>query len=109
MSENAILTGSQVYGIPTDGSDIDVVVLMSEEHIKRLVAASQGCCDECLCQYPDAATFRFGKLNLIAVSNLIAFEVWRDATKALLARAPVSREQAVEVIARCLASAGLPD
>ena len=44
---------------------------------------------------PDAASIRFGKLNLIAVTAEHQWEIWRNGTIDLVDRKPVTRDEAV--------------
>jgi hypothetical protein len=66
----AFLTGSRVYGQPTPESDVDLVVFISEED------------KEILSKLADTILpIRFGKLNVIALTNEDAFDAWKAATK----------------------------
>jgi len=92
----AFVTGSQVYGTPTEESDIDLVVLVSDEQYSKLVKLSNGMGENTGPRsYPQ---IRFGKLNLIALSDDVVWKAWRDATRSLEKIKPVSRDDAVAVI-----------
>lgn len=96
---NAFLTGSRAYGWPTDKSDIDLVVLVDQRTFGILVD---------LLGDPDphgksggndvSASLRVGKLNLILHTSENAFDAWQEGTDELIARSPVTREEAVEVL-----------
>ena len=96
VTTGAMLTGSHVYGIPHAGSDIDLVVLLSAKEVETLcrIADPMGPSPD---GYPGCRQFKLGVLNLIATSDPDWFEAWREGTEHLCARAPVLREQAVEV------------
>ncbi len=80
---SAILTGSRVYGKPTEDSDIDLVVLMSPEKGADLAALmGEGL-----------------NLNVIVETDPKQFEIWGVGTALLTAQAPVSRDTAVAVFA----------
>jgi predicted nucleotidyltransferase len=90
---HAVLTGSQVYGTPTDASDIDLVVMMDEASATEL----KGLHDQ-ESSYPERkGSLRFGRLNLIIVTDYRKFKAWRQGTAELIERKPVTREQAVEL------------
>jgi predicted nucleotidyltransferase len=93
----ALLTGSRVYGTPTEESDIDMVVLVTDEELVRLaMLADEG--DKGL---------KFGRLNLITVTTEKAFAVWEEGTKWLESKKPVTREQAVRLLTAMRQDAGL--
>lgn len=92
----AIVTGSRVYGIPKSDSDIDLVVLVTPADLKRLmtvagevVGGSAGG-ERCI-----EASLRFGKLNLLCVTDPVAYHVWERGTRELRDNAPVTRDVAV--------------
>lgn len=66
----AVITGSHAYGTPDDKSDLDLVVLVDHrtERILNKHSESQG-------------TIRFGKLNVITVTNPTDYAYWLLATK----------------------------
>lgn len=88
---NAILTGSQVYGTPTESSDIDMVVLVSHETLELL--SSLLIDDEKMPKKGNVnsdgelemtqLTARFGRLNLIAVTREEDWDAWRRGTDRL--------------------------
>ncbi len=102
---NAIVTGSQVYGTPRRDSDVDLVMLVSQDDLlllKRLgmVAekATTGTDSDPGTVGTDhglSASIRFGDLNLIATTCPIAFAVWQRGTEYLKRHQPNSRELAV--------------
>lgn len=105
----SFVTGSRAYGKPTDTSDIDLVVLVDEEDLARLAAMSDTNKNPNPYLFnPDygpevkvKGNFRFGKLNLVALTDKMDFEVWKIITDDLKSRAPVSREYAKEVFKAC--------
>lgn len=80
---NAFLTGSYVYGKHGIGSDIDLVLLVSEEVKEDLIKIGGMPC-------------RFGDLNLILTTEESKFLAWKEVTERLIdvGRA-VSREEAI--------------
>lgn len=84
------MTGSRVYGTPGDSSQqpspppppLGPDGLAAGAHLANYAGCS----------------LRFGKLNLICPPTPEAFAAWRKATTELVARKPVTREQAVEAI-----------
>lgn len=90
---SAILTGSRAYGTPRPDSDVDLVIRLSPETLVQLIAASDK-----HAEYPEnnSASVRFGILNLICVTSDSAYETWRSNTAALVARKPVTRDEAIE-------------
>jgi predicted nucleotidyltransferase len=87
---NAFLTGSQVYGAPTEESDVDVVILTDKDTERRLIELSKA-------SGMDGYQIRFGKVNLIPLTSFDDFEKWKLATDACTARRPVSRDEAVRL------------
>lgn len=82
----AFITGSHAYGSPNESSDIDLVVWAVGETRATLEAGG----------YP----VRFGKLNLILISDEDQWDIWRLGTQALVKlskarKSPVSRDEAV--------------
>lgn len=104
------ITGSQAYGIPHEGSDIDLVCLLSREEIVRLSDLSDnplddskvtgyfGCTDrDYFGEFCESfnLSLKFGKLNLICTSSLSEFNIWKVVTNELVAKKPVTRDYAV--------------
>ncbi len=108
---NAFLTGSRAYGLSHPGSDTDIVVLVDQQTLDALLALTifnsrdnpgprdPGSGDA------SSASMRFGNLNLIATTSKSEFDAWYEGTRRLMAEAPVTREQAVEVIKALLVTA----
>jgi hypothetical protein len=96
---NAFLTGSQVYGTPTEKSDIDLVVLLSDDDrlmLAELVAEQVS--EKTYGNYGvGSLSLRFGNLNLIVAKDSDEFTNWAYGTKVLRRQSPVSRERAVEL------------
>ena len=88
------LTGSRAYGTPTEDSDYDVVVSMSQELCDTLRPASEAEAPD----YPHSVALRFGKLNLICAVHPLMYEAWAVGTEKCMAEEPISRERAIEIM-----------
>ncbi len=105
--ETALLTGSRVYGKPTDDSDVDLVVLMEPSEAADFAALMGANLERSSREsgfYPQA-TVRMGKLNVIVESDPDALDVWRQGTAELVAKRPVDRDVAVATFKRLRAYA----
>lgn len=92
----AFVTGSHAYGTPHEESDIDLVVLVSEADLNRLMIV--GTQDETVREYRKktwGTPLRFGGLNLLCCTTEAQYRTWRKGTAMLKQRKPVTREQAV--------------
>ncbi len=88
--DTAFITGSSIYGTMHKDSDIDIVVLMPKPVLEHLMKYSDN-------QY----VMRFGKLNILGLdaantTHVNFYDVWMKVTKDLIARKPVTREQAIQ-------------
>lgn len=103
----AILTGSQVYGTPHAGSDLDLVILLDKEQIDKLrelykdedshyvaITTNSWLGSEKKADLLDLA-IRFGPLNLICTSDPVAYQIWAEGTAKLKDIKPVTRDVAV--------------
>lgn len=90
------LTGSWAYGAPRlswgrfdedekdEASDVDLVVLVSPEDLEILIQESDSSDDEKgSYDFATSASLRFGRLNLVCVTNDADFQLWKIGTKAL--------------------------
>lgn len=91
----SFITGSHAYGTPEHDSDVDLVIFTHEADIELLSRIS----DDSLFRenngYDSGRSLRFGRLNIIAISDEKHFELWRWANKRLKARRPVDRDYAI--------------
>lgn len=90
MSNNGYITGSRAYGIPSDESDIDLVVCLPREDIEKLWSLTEG-----------SITLMFGKLNLVAFNiddpeDMERYKSWSAAHDRLMAIKPVTKERAIQ-------------
>lgn len=94
----AVLTGSHAYGTPRPDSDVDLVVLVGREGVDKLseLADETGVVS---CPGGQEKSLRFGKLNL----SPARLESWRKATAELVARKPVTRDEAVRLLDQAFA------
>ena len=90
----AFLTGSRVYGSPRVTSDVDLVVLVSPETLDQLALLSDGPPGD---YDSPSVSLRFGRLNLICVSEPEDAADWAVGTDMLSAGAPVFRPVAVDL------------
>lgn len=101
---NAFITGSRSYGKPTADSDIDLVVLVDYATAEVL----RGFSDQQSVAGPPV--IRFGKLNIIAVTNEAEFAMWKVATETLRRKKnnegrPIGRDEAkafIDTLRICL-------
>ncbi len=105
----SFITGSRAYGeqagLHGGKSDVDLVVLVTLKDLEMLRSMADGDDGDKL-KDSDAgptadgprgsASLRFGKLNLIAVTDPVAFAVWQEGTKKLV-RASTAGDVSVEV------------
>lgn len=90
----AFVTGSRAYGTPRPDSDVDLVVPIDAAALRELldvvnedeVSSGSGY---------HGVSLRFGRLNLICVTGPRQLDAWSSGTKALKAKAPVARDEAV--------------
>jgi hypothetical protein len=109
-SPTSFLTGSRVYGTPRADSDIDLVVLMSGDALCKLIEIAES--QDSLGasggeQYEDGRSLRFGKLNLLCVTQERHFNAWRIGTEELEHMKPVTRDFAIEHLAAIRRKAGI--
>lgn len=76
---NAFLTGSRVYGKPSETSDVDLVVRVDVPTREALQKLS-----DCPEQAKGLVVIRFGRLNLIACDNDEQFAAWKFGTAKLI-------------------------
>ena len=93
---NAFVTGSTVYGRPTDESDVDLVILADQDTLDRLIEESDN----------KELPIRFGRLNLIVLGTKAEYDAWHDAKRECSLRAlandcDIDRDEAVAIHKRC--------
>lgn len=112
LNFRAFLTGSRAYGRPTPDSDIDLVVFITEADLEMLTEQSDNK-GQITCDDPDylanmkAHSLRFGNLNLLCCTDEKSHAVWREGTRTLKAKKPVTREDAVRLMHSLRAKARL--
>ena len=92
----SILTGSHVYGLPRQDSDLDMVVLIekNEDYFLLSRIADNPLHNQTPSAY-NGVSLRYGKLNIIAVlKDRKVFEAWKRGTEFLKSIRPVTKEQA---------------
>ena len=94
----AFITGSHAYGLPNERSDVDLVVMIDYDDARRLAdLPGAECTGKDRYGVP---TIRFGNLNLICCCDDDKYHAWREGTRELISKAPVSREDAVRTLIR---------
>jgi len=100
---SAVLTGSQVYGTPTEDSDVDLVVLCDEDTQARVAKLLTGEDPPPIASGPrGGVSLKAGRLNLIFTALPDEVEDWRHGTRELESRKPVTREEAVAHLRLCV-------
>lgn len=96
-NSGAMLTGSRMYGTPTDKSDLDLVIWVDPEEyaILEQFADSITVLEAPRKHNYPVSSMYFGRLNLIVVVEKWQYEVWVQGTNDLMQERPVSREEAV--------------
>lgn len=94
----AFLTGSRAYGTPRPDSDVDLCVLLSHDELEALALQAPQSNGEPASGDENDASLRFGRLNIIAMTDPSRFEAWKEATAELVARKPVTRDEAIRLI-----------
>lgn len=96
-SMKSFVTGSRAYGTPRVDSDIDLVCMVGSDDWETIIEAAR---DEIVITEGDpeytsvSAVLRFGKLNLILVSDREDYNIWMEGTRELKARRPITRDEA---------------
>lgn len=119
-SYKPILTGSMAYGKPTEKSDADLVLFLSEKEADLLKNLADPPTKEDIekdKQYQingGGESLRFGKLNIIIVTDEKRYEVWRKGTlqlkkraKRLKEKAAITRDAAIRHFEKLRKKAGL--
>ncbi|MDE1971298.1 MAG: nucleotidyltransferase domain-containing protein [Patescibacteria group bacterium] len=90
MSE-AFLTGSYAYGTPTDVSDIDIVLYLSNEQLSNFEKVFP------VTKINDGRYMsRAGILNFIICLDHRDYNSWKTVTDSLISQKPVTRKYAIE-------------
>lgn len=108
---HSFVTGSHAYGQPNHDSDIDLVVLLSKNDLRRLINAGgvQDHVENDNYLRAGGLSLRFGKLNLICCLSEKLFDVWKKGTRKLKKQKPVSRAFAVKYMQKLRDRAGFRD
>lgn len=103
----AFITGSHAYGEPGPGSDIDLVIRMSEVDYEKLrvFADSSIYEDEAYSKNTQSRCLRFGRINMLVCLTQEAYDIWLKGTQQLKAKStkaglPIPRRVACEVFAK---------
>jgi hypothetical protein len=107
----AFITGSRKYGFPKEDSDIDLVVFIQSEKEYELLGnlSDASGAITCLEEYEGTVlpSLRFGNLNLICCINEAEYNCWRDGTNEMAAMKPITRDAAIEHLAKLRIERGL--
>lgn len=98
----AFITGSRRFGTPREDSDLDVVMLVDPTMLPLLAQHSDPVYDPSV-HYGKISAFRFGDLNIIALTDATEFDIWERVSSELAARVkttgkPVTRNQAITAL-----------
>jgi predicted nucleotidyltransferase len=96
----AFITGSHAYGMPTNDSDIDLVVLMSEKTVEKLHELTGSSVAQDLSGWDWKLSLKFGNLNLLCCTDEEQYNIWKQGTRELKKRKPVTRDEAVKTFQR---------
>lgn len=108
----AFMTGSLVYGTPCEESDVDLVLMMTEEEAAKLYKYSDGVVKQVFDpRYPKNRflSMRFGRLNLLCCFTTAMYDSFLEGTAECYAKWPVTREAAVEVFQRIRKQKGIKE
>lgn len=99
----AFITGSHAYGVPTPDSDVDLVILMELHEatkLARLLGHKEAEPTSASLKQREMRGYsiKIGKLNLVVCTAEARFDAWREGTRILEDRAPVSRHDAVALL-----------
>lgn len=83
----AFLTGSRVYGTPTEDSDIDLVIYCESSTKEKLIELSDSGKMPCM----------FGKLNIIFATNESQYSAWKEACQECKELSPLPKETAFKI------------
>ena len=98
----AFLTGSFRYSCPRKDSDIDLVVLVDDETLEVLDEHNEGA-ERAIPTDAEYGPIRFGKLNIIALTDPEKFEIWRRVSEELALKqveegVDIPRDEAVKAL-----------
>lgn len=98
-----ILTGSHAYGKPSSKSDIDLVMLLTPTELALFKKVADENSEYETLVIDQEAALKFGNLNIIAVTDPVAFAVWQKGTAELRQKWPHhkrTRDEAVRLLDR---------
>lgn len=101
-----IFTGSRVYGVPRQESDLDIVILCNATEYDMLRSVHVRNDEDGHVLYPEGGglNLRFGNLNIIATTDEAMFAAWKEGTQFLKDMkyydGPVTRDKAIAVLER---------
>lgn len=95
-AQKAHITGSRAYGVPKADSDIDLVVLVSDEDYNKLLDRA----DSIGSKTEHGLSIRFGCLNVIVTTDEKEYHQWANGTAFLKSIAPVSKDIAILMFER---------
>lgn len=98
------ITGSRAYGMPTEASDLDLVIRVTDGQYAALkaLADEESGLRECTNFYPpSSAPLRFGKLNLLCCMTDDRYDQWSRALQKCKQEAPITRDRAIAIHKEC--------
>lgn len=109
QERSGFVTGSRAYGTPREDSDIDLVVLITEQQLGKLVASCAIGETKNTTYNGDKTILRFGRLNLFCMTSFVRYDLWKKGTDELIARRPVTRQEAKDLFIKLEKAAGFVD
>lgn len=96
LTRRTFFTGSRVYGEPKESSDVDMVMLVTEDEANMLrpLADTRGGSADVKGDF----SLKFGRMNVLTMTSVAKFNAWLTATEKLIDRRPVTRDEAVKLI-----------
>lgn len=93
FNTRAFFGGSRVYSIPREDSDLDLVMKVSKEMLPVLALMA----DDVHKWSETNTSYRFGNLNIIAVTTLKEYFQWAAGRKECFDNRPVTKDEASRI------------
>ena len=97
MIKDALMTGSRVYGTPSEASDWDVVVFCNREDAQKVFNKLDKITEWSDFGDQDGDSVKFGNINFVLCYTQERFNSWKTGTEELDKKKPVERKFAVDL------------